>query len=215
VVDEWENSHYSLYDEFFWSRMKKNSIILDLGCGKGPYHGISDLNHFRTLALDSAYNLIRHANTRSNQIQLLCADAHKIPLRSNSVDGVAAVWFVEHLKEPPVFFAELSRILKPGGIAFIVTPNLTNPLNISFLLLPPQLRDFITRILAGHPEDYKTYCKANTTDKINQLCHQQDLQIDEIQYVFNTRMFEFLPYGGGLYRRIVRMSDDNPLEQFA
>lgn len=45
------------------------------------------------------------------------------PFRSNSVDFILCEHCLEHLKEPELFFREIHRILKIGGIAKIVVPH--------------------------------------------------------------------------------------------
>jgi SAM-dependent methyltransferase len=43
------------------------------------------------------------------------ADAHLLPIRSESVDAVLCLQVLEHCREPRVIFEEAHRVLKPGG----------------------------------------------------------------------------------------------------
>jgi SAM-dependent methyltransferase len=52
----------------------------------------------------------------------LVADAQRIPLRDNSIDGVHCGALFEHLQDPQEAAAELFRVMKPGAIGFIGTP---------------------------------------------------------------------------------------------
>jgi SAM-dependent methyltransferase len=52
----------------------------------------------------------------------LVGDAHRLPLRDNSVDGVHCGAVFEHLRDPQDAAAELFRVMKPGAIGFIGTP---------------------------------------------------------------------------------------------
>jgi SAM-dependent methyltransferase len=49
-----------------------------------------------------------------------------LPIESESYDGVFSQFLLEHLRLPKLrgFLSELHRILKPGGIAVIITANL-------------------------------------------------------------------------------------------
>jgi len=46
-----------------------------------------------------------------------------VELPDNSFDLIAAIDIIEHLYNPKYFFLFVSRLLKPGGILFIRTPN--------------------------------------------------------------------------------------------
>lgn len=50
------------------------------------------------------------------------ADAHLLPFKDESVDAVIAEHLLEHLSEPGKAVAEIKRILKPGGLIYILTP---------------------------------------------------------------------------------------------
>lgn len=50
------------------------------------------------------------------------ADAARLPLRDASVDGVICLEVIEHLLNPDTALAEIERVLKPGGCAWISIP---------------------------------------------------------------------------------------------
>lgn len=50
------------------------------------------------------------------------ADAHELPYADNSVSAVHSEAVFEHLANPEKAAAEVARVLKPGGRAFICTP---------------------------------------------------------------------------------------------
>lgn len=49
------------------------------------------------------------------------ADGHFLPIRSGSVDGVAAQAVLEHVLDPALAVSEMHRVLKPGGIVYAET----------------------------------------------------------------------------------------------
>lgn len=49
-------------------------------------------------------------------------DAAKLPLESESVDLVVSIAVLEHVKDPEKVIAEIVRIIRPGGIAFVSVP---------------------------------------------------------------------------------------------
>jgi SAM-dependent methyltransferase len=54
------------------------------------------------------------------------SDAYAFP--SRSFDVVIAKHVVEHLQNPELAIAEMSRVLKAGGLLVLVTPNLDSPM---------------------------------------------------------------------------------------
>ena len=50
------------------------------------------------------------------------ADGHRIPLTDDSVDGVIVQAVLEHVLEPVVVVAEITRVLRDGGVVYADTP---------------------------------------------------------------------------------------------
>jgi SAM-dependent methyltransferase len=55
----------------------------------------------------------------------LVADGSRLPLRSGSVHGIAALDLVHHLADPERFFSEARRVLVPGGSIAVIEPWIT------------------------------------------------------------------------------------------
>ena len=52
-----------------------------------------------------------------------------LPWRNDFFDAVSAWQVIEHLENPHHFIREVNRVLKPGGIFFLSTPNIFNIFN--------------------------------------------------------------------------------------
>jgi len=114
-------------------------VILDAGCGTG--FGVPLLRarfpQARLLALDLAHGMVaqarqRHAppagwrrwlsprSTRHTPLIALCGDLEQLPLRQ---DGLDVVWSSLTLQwvDLPRAFAEVNRVLKPGGLFLFAT----------------------------------------------------------------------------------------------
>ena len=94
-------------------------IVLDLGCGTG--HFCAELkNHFpqaQYLGLDLAAGMVEYARSRCDEAcYWMVADAEALPLASESVDVVFSSLAVQWCYRPEHLFAELSRVLRPGGL---------------------------------------------------------------------------------------------------
>lgn len=53
---------------------------------------------------------------------VFAADAHRIPLKNESVDAVCIQAVLEHVLDPARVVSEIHRVLKPGGVVYAETP---------------------------------------------------------------------------------------------
>lgn len=52
----------------------------------------------------------------------IIGDIHALPLEDNSVDALICIAVLEHIENPHQAVAEMKRVLKPGGYAFVYVP---------------------------------------------------------------------------------------------
>lgn len=62
------------------------------------------------------YEIVKYSSTD------VLGVAEKLPFADNSLDGVISVAVLEHVKDPFLSAAEMSRVLKPGGVMFCSVP---------------------------------------------------------------------------------------------
>lgn len=94
------------------------TTILDLGCGTGYFS--ADLRslypHAKYLGLDLALGMVEYARDRYPDAgDWLVGDAEALPLAADSVDLVFSSLAVQWCYRPQHLFAELARVLRPGG----------------------------------------------------------------------------------------------------
>jgi 2-polyprenyl-3-methyl-5-hydroxy-6-metoxy-1,4-benzoquinol methylase len=95
--------------------------VLDFGSGNGSLtRKLQDSSRFDDI---TAVDLMPPAS-HVESVNWLCADLnHALPLQNQSFEVVVAAEVIEHLENPRFTFREIYRLLKPGGIAIITTPN--------------------------------------------------------------------------------------------
>lgn len=93
--------------------------VLDLGCGDGRFTKIMFAKKL-DFGLDKSATEIEKAKQKGTHLNYIVADAHNIPLPSNSIETVFSNSVVEHIPNLAPLLQEVSRILKPGG-EFIFT----------------------------------------------------------------------------------------------
>lgn len=98
----------------------KPSVVLDLGAGTGRL--TRELKRrFRgalVIALDLAPGMLREARRHQQffrRFERVCGDAMQLPLATASVDVLVSNLMLQWCDPPDYVFAEVRRVLKPGG----------------------------------------------------------------------------------------------------
>ncbi len=100
----------------------ENARMLDLGCGTGWFSKGACERRARVVSLDISPALARIARRRA-QTLAISADACRAPFAAGSFDLIISSEMLEHLPEPERGIQEIARLLAPGGIAILTTPN--------------------------------------------------------------------------------------------
>ena len=92
--------------------LPKHAMVLDLACGTGDLCLDLEKAELRPLGMDLSWGMLAAARTAS---PLVHADALRLPVSTQSVDGVTCGFALRNFTALPPFFAELARVIKPGG----------------------------------------------------------------------------------------------------
>jgi len=100
----------------------KNIRWLDVGCGLGYLINEAVEEGIDAYGLDLSRYAVENVIMKD---RVLLGSIVNIPYRSNTFDVVSAIDVIEHIdrKDASTSFLELSRVLKPGGICILTTPN--------------------------------------------------------------------------------------------
>ena len=102
-------------------------VVLEIGCGTGVLLSeiAENINPIILLGLDISPAMIRISKKNIEKedkylkVDLLLADAHKIPLRSKSVDLIVSTGTLHHIRDPETLFKEITTVLSNQGEAWI------------------------------------------------------------------------------------------------
>jgi len=98
--------------------------VLDAGCGIGyGAQMLAAAAAVEVAAVDIAAAVIEVAAARVDGVDFQVADLAALPYDRARFDVVVCFEAIEHVPEPDVVLDELSRVLAPGGVLLISSPN--------------------------------------------------------------------------------------------
>lgn len=106
----------------------KGKKVLDIACGEG--YGANLLSSVAAsvtgVDIDPAV-ISRATNTyRSPNLEFLTGSATELPVPADTYEAVVSFETLEHISQHEKMLAEIKRVLKPGGLLLISTPDKKN-----------------------------------------------------------------------------------------
>lgn len=113
-----EQHHRSLYEV---EKAAKPGRLLDVGCGLGNLLEVARMRGWQATGVDPSPYSVAQAQARGFTAHegLL----HDVMFDAASFDVVSLMQVVEHLIDPRALLTECKRLLRPGGVMLVETPN--------------------------------------------------------------------------------------------
>ena len=105
----------------------KGKKILDVGAGTGRISLPLALAGAQITALDISEKILEILKKKNKKIHTVVGEAESLPFEDNSFDIVVSAFLIVHLKDPKIFFDEVYRVLKPGGLFLVSNINQKEP----------------------------------------------------------------------------------------
>jgi ubiquinone/menaquinone biosynthesis C-methylase UbiE len=190
---------HGLYEDVLASEVHRDTAWLDLGCG----HQILPLWRAeqeqqlvarckRVVGIDAD----RPSLSKHRAIKLRVAgDIGRLPWRDESFSLVTANMVVEHLDAPGKQFAEIARVLKPGGVFIMHTPNRRGYTTIAARLIPERIKKKLVYALEGRAAEdvFETFYRANTKDEIEKLASAAGFGVQRIRLIVSSAELVIVP----------------------
>ncbi len=95
--------------------------VMDIGCGIGGLFGA--IGPGRALGVDCCEDGLRRTKERYPATPLLCAAAEQLPLAGGVFDALTCQHVIEHIPTYRHALRDWFRMLRPGGVLLLLTPN--------------------------------------------------------------------------------------------
>jgi SAM-dependent methyltransferase len=107
---------------FQTKNLSKGCILLDYGCGDGSFLQSIAGCGYSLLGFEPSED---HASHLSKLLNFpIYSDMDGLSSYTESVDAVTMHFVLEHVTDPNQTFANVRKLLKPGGLFYIVVPNI-------------------------------------------------------------------------------------------
>jgi len=164
--------------------------VLDLGCGRG---GVMERLHERAglvAGLDPDLGALREH--RAPALARASGLAEALPYAGGTFDLVCCSWVLEHLADPARVFAEVARVLAPGGHFVFLTPNRRHPL----VMFNQALRWTRGRLVGylydrAEADTFPAFYRANTPAQIEHLAQAAGLEQVSLRFVGDPTYLAF------------------------
>jgi SAM-dependent methyltransferase len=114
----------------------RTQIAVDIGTGSGLQITALAAQYERVVGIDASLSELLLAKKLLEEqditnVELACTFAEQLPIESNSADFAVSLYVLEHVTAADDVFAEVKRVLKPGGSFYFAVP-------YRYTLVPPE-----------------------------------------------------------------------------
>jgi SAM-dependent methyltransferase len=179
--------------------------VLDLGAGAGELNSHSLKGRVRRVVGVDVDPRVGSNPLLDSGVR---ADIERLPFRDSSFDVVFSIYVMEHVANRAQLMTEITRVIRPGGVCVMLTPNIFHYVTFISRVTPIRFHKWVNRLRGRPAEDtFPTAYRLNSPWAVQRACVDAGLarvSIDLIEVQPNYLAFSRLSYLLGIaYERLV------------
>ncbi len=180
LLMQWIRDVNGAYDAALSEYITSESIVLAAGCSRGDPDLPAIGRAKQAVGCDADI-----AGLRANVLvrDRVANSLESLPFENGVFDVVVCKFVVEHVAAPLRVFREFWRVLRPGGVIAVLTPNRLSFFALVASLIPYSAKQLVKKwLFGGHSEDtFRTYYRANTPWTIDRLMRESGFECQRIE----------------------------------
>lgn len=104
-----------------FEKYRKNNRLIDIGCGAGYFMLAASKKGWQVEGIEISDEAIKLSEEKGQKV--FKGDVDSLDLEKNKYDVAILTELLEHARNPEAIIKRLCYILRPGGIAYLTTPN--------------------------------------------------------------------------------------------
>ena len=169
----WFRRHLAVYE---WVAERCAGLeLVDMACGEGYGAELLARRAARVVGVDANPEALGHARLKYSRPGLSFV-RELVQSYGEPCDAVVVLQTIEHLEQPLEALAHFRRILRPGGVAYVSTPNVLTlaPPGAERSHNPWHVREY-------RPEEFRALCtRAFDEVELRGLFHARKLRVHEL-----------------------------------
>ncbi len=179
-LEIFHQSRLSNLTKIFKRYIEDHHRVLDVGSGYSMFF-LSQVDwRFAVTCLDMDEAAIKKMSIEAPKFNWVVGDAENLPFNDGEFDAVFAGEIIEHLPDPQSGILEWLRVLKPGGILILTTPNKARLIN---------------RINKEHTPVNPEHLSELSYAELNHLFRKNGLRIIKRRGIYLEFLFNYLRRG--------------------
>jgi 2-polyprenyl-3-methyl-5-hydroxy-6-metoxy-1,4-benzoquinol methylase len=173
--------HQRLLKAYYIAKEYVKGDLLEIGCGEGRGVGLLHelVNNYN--GIDKITEVVDKLSAQYPQARFEQSIIPPLAFPDKKFDSVISFQVIEHIKDDKHYIEEISRVLKPGGVALLTTPN-------------------IKKSLSRNPWHIREY----TAGELTELCEPYFSKVEMLGITGNDKVMEYYNQNKDSVKRLTR-----------